>query len=179
MTAAAPAPADRLTLSAVGVESFHVIAALYAEAFDEPWSEPSVRELMSAPGVWGLVAAEPVKAEDAAGASAARETGGDPVGFVLARVVAREAEVLAIGVRPCARRRGVARRLMRAALRLAAPHADAFFLEAGRDNPAATALYLSLGFREVGLRRDYYRRADGARVDAAIMRCDLGSEYSD
>lgn len=153
---------NSLVLSAVGVESFRVIAALYAEAFDEPWPEPSVRELMASPGVWGLIASE--------------EDGGRPVGFVLARVVAREAEVLAIGTPPAARRAGVARRLMQAALRLARPHADAFYLEVGRDNPAAAALYLSLGFIEVGLRRDYYRRADGTRVDAAIMRLDLSED---
>ncbi|MCR9221838.1 MAG: GNAT family N-acetyltransferase [Alphaproteobacteria bacterium] len=166
--AAGPPP----ILQPVGAEAFGLIAALYAAAFDEPWSEPSVRELMASPGVWGLVACRPAAGTDAS------DDKPTPVGFVLARVIAREAEVLAIGVAPAARRAGVARRLMAGVLAIAAPHADAIFLEVGADNPAAQQLYLALGFKEVGRRPDYYRRADGRRVDAAIMRRDFSTDLS-
>lgn len=98
---------------------------------------------------------------------------GSPVGFVLARVVAREGEILTIGVDPAHQRRGVGRHLMLAAIALARPHADAFFLEVGTDNPAALTLYSALGFHQVGLRKDYYRRPNNTRVDAQILRLDM------
>jgi ribosomal-protein-alanine N-acetyltransferase len=49
------------------------------------------------------------------------------------------------------------------------------FLEVGQDNPAALTLYDRLGFKRVGLRRDYYTRRDGARVDAVLMRLSLAT----
>jgi ribosomal-protein-alanine N-acetyltransferase len=153
----APEDGAALRVKPVGVEAFKVIAALYAGAFDDPWPEPSVRELMATPGVWALIALD----------------GDQPVGFVLARVVAREGEVLAIGVPPVHRRGGIARTLMTRALDVAKTHADAFFLEVGEDNPGALGLYLDLSFKPVGVRRGYYRRADGTRVDAKIMRYDF------
>lgn len=146
-----------IAIRPVGAEAFRVVATLYGAAFEDDWPAPSVAELMASPGVWGLVAS----LDDA------------PAGFVLARVIAREAEILAIGTDPTRRRVGIARALMGRAIAIAAPHADAMFLEVGDDNPAAHALYLSLDFHEVGLRRDYYRRADGRRVDAKILRRDF------
>ncbi|MBP5858207.1 GNAT family N-acetyltransferase [Marivibrio halodurans] len=140
-----------------GGAAFKVIAALYGACFEDDWPEPSVAELMNSPGVWGLVAM----------------VDATPAGFVLARVIAREAEILAIGTVPAQRRAGLARALMTRAIAIAAPHADAMFLEVGADNPSARALYLSLDFHEVGLRRDYYRRADGRRVDARILKCEF------
>jgi ribosomal-protein-alanine N-acetyltransferase len=147
----------------VGVESFRVIAALYAQAFDDPWPEPSVRELLSVPGTWGLIAMQSVPSK--AGAD------GDPVGFVLARVVLDEAEILSIGVPPLRRKAGIGATLLTAAMTRAQKNGAAqVFLEVGKDNPAALTLYSHLGFGQVGLRKNYYRRSDGALVDALIMQ---------
>lgn len=155
MTAVSHEPA--IDIRPVGAEAFRVIAALHGASFEDDWPEPSVAELMNSPGVWGLVAT----------------VDATPAGFVLARVIAREAEILAIGTVPARRRAGLARALMDRVIAIAAPHADAMFLEVGADNPSAAALYLSLDFRQVGSRRDYYRRADGRRVDARILRRDF------
>jgi ribosomal-protein-alanine N-acetyltransferase len=51
------------------------------------------------------------------------------------------------------------------ARRLQAP----VILEVAADNPAARALYARAGFREVGRRRNYYRRP-ARRADALILR---------
>lgn len=152
-----------IQVRSVGTEAFRVIAALYARSFDDPWPEPSVRELMAAFGTWGCVA---LRIDDPG-------PGGDPlpVGFLLARVIADEAEVLSIGVAPECRRAGVASRLLDVGMkRMASEGAAKVFLEVGTDNPAAMHLYRGLGFTEVGRRKNYYRRADGSFADALVLQ---------
>lgn len=100
--------------------------------------------------------------------------------FLLGRAVAGEAELLTLAVAPDARRRGlgrglVARFLYQARLR----GADKAFLEVSAENTAAIALYESAGFARSGLRRGYYRTADGAVVDALVMSRGLTSAHSD
>lgn len=143
-------------IRALGEQDLADASAIYGRCFGDDWPESSLRGLLRTPGTWGLMAVD-----------------GSPVGFVLARVVAREGEILTIGVDPAHQRRGVGRHLMLAAIALARPHADAFFLEVGTDNPAALTLYSALGFHQVGLRKDYYRRPNNTRVDAQILRLDM------
>lgn len=89
------------------------------------------------------------------------------------RIVGDAAEVLTVGVIPAARRRGIARRLLRALLATAVTRgATEAFLEVRVDNVAARRLYEAEGFARVGLRRGYY---DGGRVDAIVMRQELRS----
>jgi tRNA threonylcarbamoyladenosine biosynthesis protein TsaB len=76
-----------------------------------------------------------------------------------------EYEVHTIGVDPVCQGRGIGRRLLAELLNFAA--GGVVHLEVRTDNAAAIALYRSVGFTQVGLRRRYYR-ASGA--DAYIMR---------
>jgi ribosomal-protein-alanine N-acetyltransferase len=133
------------------------LAAAHAAAFDHPWDAAAFTELMAGPGVFAL----------AAGA-------GPTAGLILCRVAAGELEVLTIGVDPAARRQGLARALMAAALAAGRQAgAETAFLEVADDNPAAVALYAGLGFRRAGLRRSYYDRGQSPRADAIVMRLDL------
>jgi ribosomal-protein-alanine N-acetyltransferase len=91
-------------------------------------------------------------------------------GMVLARVAADEAEILTLGVVVAARRQGVGRALLQAAMaRAAASGAYSMFLEVSVTNHAARGLYKATGFSQVGTRHAYYD--DGA--DALVMRADL------
>ena len=40
-------------------------------------------------------------------------------------------------------------------------------------NAPARALYAALGYRQIGLRKRYYRRGDGSREDAILLGRDL------
>lgn len=125
------------------------LAAIHAEAFEAPWDAASLSALLASPGVFAVE---------------------EPDGFILIRVVADEAEILTLAVRPAARRGGLGGRLVEAAVvRAAVLGADRMFLEVAEDNVAARALYARAGFVEAGRRRDYYSRADGSREDALVL----------
>ncbi len=134
------------------------LAALHARAFDHPWLVTAIADLLAGEGVIGLMA------DDATG----------PLGFVLARVVASEAEILTIAVDPNHRRSGLGQTLLAAASDLATQQGgEALFLEVSIDNQAALALYEKAGFVRVGLRRGYYTGADGQTIDALVLRRNL------
>ena len=84
----------------------------------------------------------------------------------LGRTPPFEYEIHTIGVDPAYQGRGIGRRMMTDLL----TDADSVvYLEVRTDNPTAIALYTSLGFATVGLRKRY-SRASGA--DAFTMRRD-------
>ncbi|MGV8997557.1 MAG: ribosomal protein S18-alanine N-acetyltransferase [Parvibaculaceae bacterium] len=133
------------------------LAALHAGGFDEGWPVDALRSLLDSPGVFII------KAHDV----------GNIAGFVMARMVLDEAEILTITVQPAARGKGIATRLMGAAgAQALAVGVTSLFLEVAEDNEAALALYKGLGFAEVGRRPAYYSRLEGS-VGALIMALTL------
>jgi ribosomal-protein-alanine N-acetyltransferase len=87
------------------------------------------------------------------------------------RVAGGEMEVLDLTVHPRWRGRGLARALLRLALRRAArAGATRALLEVRCGNAGAIALYRSLGFEERGRRRGYYREPV---EDALLLARDL------
>ena len=136
------------------------LADLHERAFPPGWSREALAALLGSPGVAAFLAES--------------EADTAPCGFVLVRTAADEGEVLTIAVDPDRRRAGIARALLDMALAGAVcAGARAMFLEVEAGNVAAERLYASAGFRIVGLRRDYYRHANGDRRDAQVMRLDL------
>jgi ribosomal-protein-alanine N-acetyltransferase len=138
------------------------MAEIHQEDFSRPWSEEEFATLLGQDGVFGF---------------SAREVGhGDkpPVGFVLTRLAADEAEILTIAVDRAHRRLGVGWQLMDAVLRdLHARRTAALFLEVDETNAPAIALYRRLGFIQVGRRANYYANSEGP-AGALVMRRDLG-----
>lgn len=128
------------------------LAAIHAAAFppDEVWSATVISLHVGLPGGYGFV---------------------DPRGaMVLARTVMDEAEILTLAVHPAARRQGLGRDLLQAAMQRAAEtDAQTMFLEVAEENVAARTLYAKCGFAEVGRRKRYYANGD----DALVMRVTL------
>jgi ribosomal-protein-alanine N-acetyltransferase len=144
-----------VSVGRVGPEDARRLADLHAQAFDRPWSEAEIADLLRGAGVIAFAAAG---------------------GFILVRTVGGEAEVLTLAVAPASRRRGLGRALVDGAVAGAgASGAEAIFLEVAADNAAALALYNAAGFERVGLRRGYYPRVEGLAVDALTLRRALPS----
>jgi ribosomal-protein-alanine N-acetyltransferase len=145
-------------------EHLERLAAIHAASFPgSAWSEADLGALLREETVFGLV----VRRANFFGTRS-------PVGFVLARLVAGEAEILTIAVAPSHRRRGVARTLMGHVFRrLYHDRAEALFLEVDAGNEAALALYRALRFRQVGVRKGYYAHGSVPGAAALVMRADL------
>jgi len=98
------------------------------------------------------------------------EGGGRIVGYVCLMSLFEEAQILDIAVLPEERGRGVARALIDQACRVAREkHADILALEVRASSAAAIGLYLSSGFRQVGVRGNYYDSTE----DAILMEKNL------
>lgn len=151
------------------------MAAVHAEAFPASWRWDEFEDLLDGEGIYGFLA-QSSEGVGGDGASGDEADGDAPLGVILCRVAAGEMEVLTIGVALAARRRGVARALIAAALPAAAAlGATEAFLEVAVDNDPAIALYERLGFRRAGLRKAYYDRRPQGFVDALVMRLDLNA----
>jgi ribosomal protein S18 acetylase RimI-like enzyme len=135
------------------------MARLHGDAFERSWSAAEMAEMLGAAEALALVA-------HAAGEEEA-------IGFVLARCIAGDSEVLSIAVAHGWRRRGVAGALMAALIEeVRARAATDLFLEVDIANKAARALYGGLGFIEAGRRRNYYSTPMGPS-DALVLRLEL------
>ena len=128
------------------------IAELEKLCFSDPWSEKSIEtELTCRLSLW-LVALE----------------GEQVVGYVGSQTVIDESDMMNVAVHPDFRRRGIAQALVSAledALRQRGSRA--LTLEVRDSNVAAITLYEKMGFRQVGLRKNYYRNP---KEDARILR---------
>jgi ribosomal-protein-alanine N-acetyltransferase len=131
------------------------LAILHCACFpDDPWEAGALSRIMALSGAFGWLAWE----------------SGSPVGFILARDLGDETEVLSLGVTPRWRRQGIGQALLRTAVEEARQRGNSsLVLEVAADNDPARALYEGLGFVAVGRRARYYRRPDG-RADALILR---------
>lgn len=106
---------------------------------------------------WSRAALEALLREPATGSVWVAEHEGEVVGFILFRVVDKEAELLNLAVHPQWRRRRVASRLMEQVLeQVIRLGAERIFLEVRESNGAALRLYRRYGFVESGRRPGYY-----------------------
>ncbi len=145
------------------IEDLDRVMEIELEAFAHPWSAELFRRELGHAWSTILIAGEARPAAEARRAPV--------LGFVIYWLVHDELHVLNVAVAPEERRRGVARALLEEMTqrgRLAG--AVLATLEVRRSNRPAIALYESLGYRQVGVRPNYY--VDEGE-DAIIMNADL------
>ena len=128
------------------------VAELERQNFSEPWPEIAVRsELTNKLALW-LVAVD-----------------GDRVaGYIGSQTVLGWADMMNLCVSPDYRRQGLGEQLTAELERqLRENRVECLTLEVRVSNAPAIALYENLGFRQVGLRKNYYHKP---KEDALILR---------
>jgi ribosomal-protein-alanine N-acetyltransferase len=145
----------KISFSTVGPAAAKLLAELHGESFATRWSETDFHEMLAVPGTQAIL----VSSQN------------NPMGFVLFRKAADEAEILTICTRPDFRQKGHGKLLMQHLESvLKGGGVKSLFIEVAVSNHAALALYGSSGFEKTGARKNYYARSDGKREDALIMR---------
>ena len=134
------------------------IAVAEQICFSDPWSQGALAELFENQTVVALVG---------------EREGPNPrlAGYIFARAIAGEAEILNIAVLPEFRRGGLGSDLLSAGLDgLRSQAATSVYLEVRESNDEARRLYGARGFRPVGIRTDYYQKP---RENALVLRLDF------
>ena len=128
------------------------VAEIEQICFSDPWSRRMLSEHLE---------------NECAATLVALSENGIVLGYAGLLVVLDEGYITNVAVRPEYRRQGIAGELLRVFHRFAAGNKMAFLtLEVRDSNASARALYAKHGFKEVGVRKNYY---DHPKEDAIIM----------
>ena len=131
------------------------IAQLEKLCFSDPWSENSIASELENKLAYWLVATE----------------GETVAGYIGSQTVIDETDMMNVAVHPDYRRQGIGRDLVLALSEaLQNKGIRGLLLEVRQSNMPAIALYEQLGFRQVGLRPNYYRNP---KENALILRKEL------
>ena len=98
-------------------------------------------------------------------------------GFAIQSIALDETHLLNIGVGSNKRRQGLGSDLLEKIIYASeAMGSNKIFLEVRASNVAATNLYLDFGFKQIGIRKDYYRLPEG-KEDALLMSKSLKKDW--
>ena len=132
-----------------------VVADMERRVFTNPWSVDSFRGALRSSNQIFIVL----------------DDEGTIAGYCGMLCVAGEGQILNVAVDTPYRRQGLATEMMRAMIEYGIEHGISLYtLEVRKNNEAARRLYLSCGFVETGVRRDYY---SNPTEDAILMDLDL------
>lgn len=133
---------EQITITPMTVETVPAVSKLENTCFSTPWSERSIREELTNPWAFWLTAME----------------GENLLGYIGIQFGLDGGDIMTIATNPEYRGRGIGKRLVEAAVELLKGKSLGYLtLEVRPSNLPAIALYESLGFREVGRRKKYYR----------------------
>jgi len=131
------------------------IMKIEAEAFTLPWSRQSYEEVIALDTVEMWVA----KSED------------EVVGYMLLQRIYEDMELHSFAVKSSWRKRGIGRKMLNKMVELGRGYGvKRVYLLVRSYNLPAKSLYESLGFKAIGVRKNYYQD-DGA--DALVMRMNI------
>lgn len=115
---------------------------------DERWSESEISSMLTDETFFGYI---------------------DEHGFILCRTVCDVIDICTFCVEPEFRKRGIGGRLLASVVDYAIDNACEIFLEVAENNLPAIGLYKSAGFKEISVRKKYYKTENGL-VDAILMK---------
>lgn len=152
MSAVLKQPAPAVRFRPMQEADIPAVLAIETAAYDFPWSRVIFQDCLRVGYCCWVV-----------------ERGAELAGYGVMSVAVAESHILNICIRPDQQGCGLGRSLLEHLLGIARKHkAESAFLEVRPSNAAARHLYTSMGFEEVGMRRNYYPARQG-REDAIIM----------
>lgn len=147
---------------------FKKLARVHAACFEPGWCESALLDLLSQSSTVGFAVAQGEKAP------ATKKDLSDCDGFILARLIGEEGEILTLAVAPRQRGLGLGGALLQALIAKAQESgAKRIYLEVGSENPPAQALYSRYGFARVGMRKAYY-----GQKDAFVLTLSLPAKFA-
>ena len=136
------------------LEDLSRVLEIERESFSEPWSRSNFENEILHLEVSELMVAE---------------SDGNVIGYTVTWFLDEEVHLANIAVRNGFRERGVGKALVLDVMaRAMGEGAAKILLEVRESNVEARKLYESLGFRAVGIRKNYYRKE---KEDAILMQC--------
>lgn len=139
-------------IRAMNYNDLDAVLEIEGVAYDYPWSRQIFSDCLMA----GYLAC-------------ALDDGNQLIGYSVLSTAAAEAHILNLCVDPDFQRRGYGNRMLSHLLEYASSVGiERIFLEVRPSNDAAIKLYERAGFSALGVRKSYYRAADG-REDALVM----------
>jgi len=144
----------------LGEEDIETVLDIERESNPFPWTIKNFKDCLEK-GHYSLVLKEDKKV----------------IGFAILSVSIEESHLLNIGLTFSKRRLGLGRELLEKIIIAAeVMGSKKIFLEARISNSVAIDLYKALGFKKIGLRKNYYRLKEG-REDAILMSKSLKKVY--
>lgn len=135
-----------LRLAPLSESQLDAILDLEKSSHPHPWSRANfVSSLNSSHHCWGLWQEQTL------------------IGHIYLSLAAGEAELLLLVIANNRQGKGLGKLLLNAAIDRLKRHARQFFLEVRASNQAAIALYESIGFNQIGERRNYYPAGNGQK----------------
>jgi [ribosomal protein S18]-alanine N-acetyltransferase len=149
-------PVPELSFLPLREKDLGTVAAIEADVYVFPWTLGNFRDsLLSGYACWGCW------------------TGGELIGYAVVMTALDEAHLLNFAVADSWQRRGVGTAFLRFLIDGAsASKQDVLYLEVRPSNAAGLRLYERFGFKQLGVRRDYYPAMTG-REDALFLGLSL------
>jgi len=155
---------EPVTIESMVKQDIDQVLTIEQASFSMPWSKNLFLSEFRSPAVSMLLVAladAPVRTV---------------IGYIVCWMVTDELHILNLAVDDSARRKGIGKKLVLAAIAQGGRKGvKRAFLEVRSSNSAAQKLYSSIGFFGSGIRRDYY---DDPQEDAVIMTLDERSYES-
>lgn len=131
------------TIRSISHSDIDAVFSIEERSFSAPFTRDAFEYLLAKKGPFGGFVAE---------------VGGRISGYLIYSSVVNEMELLTLAVDPGSRRLGIGKMLLQRMIDSAKDSGVRdIFLEVRKSNIAAQKLYSNAGFKEIGLRRGYYR----------------------
>lgn len=140
-----------MTIESMTVDDISQVAEIERQIFSIPWSEKAFRNSMESDNTIYIVAKE----------------NNNVAGYAGMYLSFEEGNITNVAVNPLNRRKGIGEKIVRDILNRACEKGVRdVFLEVRETNSVAIALYEKIGFKEEGIRKNFY---DKPRENALIM----------